>query len=124
MPAAQQIISSMKVISGEDGTDRGSRKIVQLKSNANFLRKKLKAAGCAVLGSEDSPVVPIMIFQPAKISAISRECFKHGVAIVVVGFPYASPAGEGEAFVFLRPTQRRTSSTLATCLQRPARSAT
>lgn len=87
MPAAQQIISSMKVISGEDGTDRGSRKIVQLKSNANFLRKKLKAAGCAVLGSEDSPVVPIMIFQPAKISAISRECFKHGVAIVVVGFP-------------------------------------
>ena len=48
---------------------------------------KLREAGCAVLGSEDSPVIPIMIFHPAKIPAISRECYKYGVAIVVVGFP-------------------------------------
>ncbi len=87
VPAAQQIISSMKVIAGEDGTERGQKKITQLKDNANFLRNKLREAGCAVLGSEDSPVIPIMIFHPAKIPAISRECYKYGVAIVVVGFP-------------------------------------
>jgi len=87
MPAAQQIISSMKVIAGEDGTTRGQTKITQLKDNANFLRNKLKEAGCAVLGSHDSPVIPIMIFHPAKIPAISRECYKYGIAIVTVGFP-------------------------------------
>ena len=86
-PAAEQISSSMDVISGEDGTTRGQEKILQLKKNANFLRKRLTAGGCTVLGSEDSPVVPIMIFQPAKISAISRECYRHGLAIVVVAFP-------------------------------------
>ncbi|UPQ98363.1 pyridoxal phosphate-dependent transferase [Chloropicon primus] len=87
MPAAQQILSSLEVVAGKDGTTRGQEKIQKLKDNANFLRKKLKAAGCAVLGSEDSPVIPMMIFHPAKISALTRECYKYGLAIVVVGFP-------------------------------------
>lgn len=31
--------------------------------------------------------MPIMLFQPGKIAALSRECLKRGVAMVVVGFP-------------------------------------
>jgi serine palmitoyltransferase len=31
--------------------------------------------------------MPIMLFQPGKIAALSRECLKRGLAMVVVGFP-------------------------------------
>jgi hypothetical protein len=35
---AQQIISAIKLMQGEDGTDRGARKIRQLKDNSNYFR--------------------------------------------------------------------------------------
>mmetsp|Transcript_13362 Transcript_13362/g.16628 ORF Transcript_13362/g.16628 Transcript_13362/m.16628 type:complete len:89 (+) Transcript_13362:1400-1666(+) len=41
----------------------------------------------SVLGEEDSPVVPMMLFHPTKIAAFSRECYARGIAAVVVGFP-------------------------------------
>ena len=43
--------------------------------------------GCEVLGDEDSPVMPMMLYQPNKISAFSRECLARHIAVVVVGFP-------------------------------------
>lgn len=87
LPACQQIISSIKIISGEDGTDLGRRKLDQLRENANFFRNKLRDLGCHVLGENDSPVVPLMLYNPAKIGAFSRECLKRNLAVVVVGFP-------------------------------------
>ena len=64
LPAAQQVISAMDVISGRDGSDRGHRKIVQLRNNANTMRRELEALGLGVLGSYDSPVVvlPLEIY--------------------------------------------------------------
>ncbi|PON77204.1 Aspartate 1-decarboxylase, pyridoxal-dependent [Parasponia andersonii] len=47
--------------------------------------------GFEVLGDQDSPVMPIMLYNPAKIPAFSRECLKHNVAVVTVGFPATSP---------------------------------
>jgi serine palmitoyltransferase len=76
-----------QVISGEDGTNRGRRKLQALRDNSNYFRMRLQEMGLRVLGHYDSPVVPVVMYTPAKIGAFSRECFKRGLAVVVVGFP-------------------------------------
>ncbi|KAL5173400.1 Long chain base biosynthesis protein 2a [Glycine soja] len=86
-PAAQQIISSIRVILGEDGSNRGAQKLAQIRENSNFFRSELQKMGFEVLGDNDSPVMPIMLYNPAKIPAFSRECLKQNVAIVTVAFP-------------------------------------
>jgi len=89
-PACQQVISAMKIIMGEDGTDIGQKKLTSLRENSNFFRRRMMEMGCHVLGDWDSPVVPVMLYNPAKIPAFSRECYARNLAVVVVGFP-ASP---------------------------------
>ncbi|KAI9120625.1 hypothetical protein K1719_007658 [Acacia pycnantha] len=86
-PAAQQIISSIKVILGEDGSNRGAQKFAQIRENSNFFRSELQKMGFEVLGDNDYPVMPIMLYNPAKIPAFSRECLKQNVAVVMVAFP-------------------------------------
>ncbi|KAJ4868065.1 Long chain base biosynthesis protein 2b [Raphanus sativus] len=86
-PSAQQIISSIKVILGEDGSNRGAQKLARIRENSNFFRAELQKMGFEVLGDNDSPVMPIMLYNPAKIPAFSRECLRENVAVVVVGFP-------------------------------------
>ena len=81
--AAQQIISCLEIIDSPEGRS----KIAQLRKNSISLRTKFIDAGCHVLGDLESPVIPVMIYHPAKIKYISRICLKNGVAIVVVGFP-------------------------------------
>ena len=83
----QQIISSFKVIMGEDGTDIGKRKLTALRDNSNYFRMRLMDMGLHVLGHFDSPIIPVMLYNPTKIAAFSRECLKRGLAVVVVGFP-------------------------------------
>ncbi|KAG0584097.1 hypothetical protein KC19_3G184800 [Ceratodon purpureus] len=86
-PVAEQVISALKVTMGEDGTDRGIRKITAVRENSNYFREELRKMGCEVLGDEDSPVMPIMLYIPAKIAAFSNECLQRNVAVVSVGFP-------------------------------------
>jgi serine palmitoyltransferase len=38
---AQQIISALRLLRGEDGTDRGKQKIKQLHDNANYFRYRM-----------------------------------------------------------------------------------
>jgi len=83
----QQILTSMGVIMGEDDTDIGQLKIKQLRDNSNFLRKSLIEKGFKVLGDQDSPIVPLMVYHPAKLIALSREALKRNIAVVVVGYP-------------------------------------
>lgn len=84
---AQQIITALKIISGEDGTNKGQQKLLALKNNSNFFRSEMKKLGLHVYGNSDSPIVPVMLYVPAKMAAFSRECLKRHVAVVVVGFP-------------------------------------
>ncbi|XP_026428872.1 long chain base biosynthesis protein 2a-like isoform X2 [Papaver somniferum] len=86
-PAAQQIISSIRVILGEDGSSRGAQKLASIRENSNFFRSELQKMGFEVLGDFDSPVMPIMLYNPSKIPAFSRECLKRNVAVVIVAFP-------------------------------------
>mmetsp|Transcript_15376 Transcript_15376/g.37231 ORF Transcript_15376/g.37231 Transcript_15376/m.37231 type:complete len:997 (+) Transcript_15376:181-3171(+) len=89
MPAAVcvQILASLRVIAGEDGTDIGARKLRQLRDNSQFFREGLEALGLEVLGHHPSPVMPVMLYQPYKIGDFSRLAFNRRLAVVVVGAP-------------------------------------
>ena len=87
---AQQIITAFSIIMGRDGTKVGRNKLDALINNSNYFRSEMKRLGVHVYGDYDSPIIPIMIYFPAKIAAFSRECLKRGVAVVVVGFPATS----------------------------------
>eukprot|EP00741_Cyanophora_paradoxa_P008201 tig00000025_g7936.t1 len=86
-PVCQQIITAITILLGEDGTDLGATKLAKLRENANFFRRGLKEMGCEVYGDEDSPVIPVMLYNPSKISSFSRLCLERNLAVVVVGFP-------------------------------------
>jgi serine palmitoyltransferase len=86
-PAVEMVISAFKVIMGEDGSTRGAEKIAKLRSNSNYFRAGLLELGLNVLGNWDSPVMPIMVFHPGKLQAVSRLMLERHIAVVVVGFP-------------------------------------
>ncbi|KMZ59378.1 Long chain base biosynthesis protein [Zostera marina] len=86
-PAVQQAISALRVISGEDGSNRGAQKLARIRENSNFFRSELQKMGFDVLGDNDSPVMPIMLYNPAKMPAFSRQCLQHNLAVVTVAFP-------------------------------------
>jgi serine palmitoyltransferase len=90
VPCVRMIISSLDVITGADGTDEGQKRITALRENSNFFRNRLKELGFRVAGDEDSPVIPMMLYHPAKIAGFSRLCLLENVAVVVVGFPATS----------------------------------
>ncbi|GJS49252.1 long chain base biosynthesis protein 2a [Tanacetum coccineum] len=105
-PAAQQIISSIKVILGEDGSSRGAQKLAKVRENSNYFRSELKKLGFEVLGDDDSPVMPIMLYNVAKLPAFSRECLKWNLAVVTVGFP-ATPLLLGRARICISAAHTR-----------------
>lgn len=121
---AQQIITSMKIIMGEDGTDDGKKRIRQLARNTKYFRRRLDQMGVIIYGNDNSPVVPMLSYLFSKcrwvskwklvnqvnqklklrslfliefsfcFSAIVRMLTTRGIATVGVGFP-ATPLMEG-----------------------------
>eukprot|EP01128_Nolandella_sp_AFSM9_P000925 TRINITY_DN11050_c0_g1_i1.p1 TRINITY_DN11050_c0_g1~~TRINITY_DN11050_c0_g1_i1.p1 ORF type:complete len:483 (+),score=136.75 TRINITY_DN11050_c0_g1_i1:116-1564(+) len=85
--AAQQVLSSIEIIMGDDGTDMGVKKIASLRENSNFFRNGLIERGFQIMGDKNSPVIPLMLYHPSKIAEFSREALKRNIAVVVVGFP-------------------------------------
>lgn len=90
----QQALGTFEVLTGEDGTDLGKQRIKALHDNSAFFRNALVDMGLAVLGEDVSPVVPVMLYQLAKMPAFSRAMLARNVAVVVVGYP-ATPLLEG-----------------------------
>jgi serine palmitoyltransferase len=86
-PIAQQIITSTTIIMGKDGTRDGEERIERLARNARYFRLRLKQMGFIVYGSDDSPVVPVMIYYPTKCGLWGREMLRRKVGVVVVSFP-------------------------------------
>ncbi|EDQ90948.1 uncharacterized protein MONBRDRAFT_20161 [Monosiga brevicollis MX1] len=103
---AQQVLTSMKVIMGVTGGDDGHRRIQQLADNARYFRQACKKLGFIIYGNDASPIVPLLIFNPGKISALSREMRKRGICIVVVGYP-ATPIVESRARFCLSASHTR-----------------
>ncbi|OWZ05398.1 Serine palmitoyltransferase, partial [Phytophthora megakarya] len=84
---AQQILTSLNIIAGLDGTDIGRKKLDSLRENSNYFRQKLIDMGVITLGDFDSPVIPVMLYHMSKVGEYSRECLKRNLAVVTVGFP-------------------------------------
>lgn len=66
-----------------------AQRINALRENGNFFRQRLKEMGFRIIGSEDSPVIPLMLFHPAKIAGFSRAALEENVR---ASLSLASPA--------------------------------
>lgn len=92
-PVCQQVLTSMGIIMGEKGHGEGVERIKRIKDNSIYFMRELRKMGFIVFGDEGSPIVPLMLFQPGKISRFSHECLARNMAVVVVGYP-ATPIHE------------------------------
>lgn len=82
-PIVQQIISSLRLLKGPEGHKR----ICQLADNTRYFRQKLVQMGFIVYGNKNSPVIPMLIYMPARVTRFNREMLRRGIAVVTVGFP-------------------------------------
>ena len=85
VPVVKQIYTSMRMIMGDYGND-GRHRIQTLARNSRFFAEELRRMGFIIYG-HDSPVIPLLLMNPAKIPAFSRELLERGIAVVVVGYP-------------------------------------
>lgn len=86
-PVLAQIISSLRVIKGELNPGEGKERLQRIAFNSRYLRLGLKRLGFIVYGADDSPVVPLLLFLPAKMPALSRMLYDMGIAVVIVSYP-------------------------------------
>lgn len=89
-----QIISSMKVIKGEINPGEGLERLQRIAFNSRYLRLGLKKLGFIVYGADDSPVIPLLLFLPAKMPAVSRMLYDMKIAVVITAYP-ATPIVSG-----------------------------
>ncbi|KAJ5561556.1 Pyridoxal phosphate-dependent transferase major region subdomain 2 [Penicillium sp. DV-2018c] len=82
-----QISSALRIISGELVPGQGEERLQRLAFNSRYLRLGLKRLGFIVYGHDDSPIIPVLLFNPAKMPAFSHEMLKRKISVVVVGYP-------------------------------------
>ncbi|KAF7589444.1 serine palmitoyltransferase component [Aspergillus hancockii] len=84
-----QIYSSLRLIADEDPfhPGQGIERVQRLAFNSRYLRLGLKRLGFIVYGHDDSPIVPLMLYNPAKMPAFSHEMLKRKISVVVVTYP-------------------------------------
>lgn len=86
-PVLAQINSSLKTITGEVRPGEGEERLQRLAFNSRYLRLGLKRLGFSVSGLDDSPIVPMMLYNVPRLPAFSRWLLERGIAVVVVGYP-------------------------------------
>ena len=86
-PVLAQISSALRIIAGELVPGQGEERLQRLAFNSRYLRLGLKRLGFIVFGHDDSPIIPLLLYNPGKMSAFSREMLKRKVSVVVVGYP-------------------------------------
>ena len=82
-----QIFSSLRIINGELAPGQGEERLQRLAFNSRYLRLGLKRLGFIVYGCDDSPIIPLLTYHPAKMPAFSREMLARKISVVVVGYP-------------------------------------
>ena len=100
-PIVQQIISSLQLLNGPEGRKNnhsslrnkflreilGRKRIDQLADNTRYFRRKLVDMGFIIYGNRNSPVVPMLLYLPARVARFNREMLRRGIAVVTVGYP-------------------------------------
>lgn len=82
-----QILASLKLINGELIPGQGEERLQRIAFNSRYLRLGLKRLGLIVYGHDDSPIIPVPLYNPGKMSAFSHEMLKRKISVVVVGYP-------------------------------------
>jgi serine palmitoyltransferase len=86
-PVLVQIASSLRLITGDLSPGQGEERLQRLAFNSRYLRLGLKRLGFIVYGHDDSPIIPLLLYNPAKMPAFSHEMLKRKISVVVVGYP-------------------------------------
>jgi serine palmitoyltransferase len=86
-PVLMQISSSLRIIAGRLAPGEGRERLQRLAFNSRYLRLGLKRLGLIVYGHDDSPIIPVLLYNPGKIPAFSREMLARKISVVVVGYP-------------------------------------
>ncbi|ODV60498.1 serine C-palmitoyltransferase LCB2 [Ascoidea rubescens DSM 1968] len=86
-PILAQIISSLKTITGEINPGEGEERLRRIAFNSRYLRFGLRKLGFIVYGMDDSPIIPLLLYIPNKMPAITRSLYKRGIAVVIVSYP-------------------------------------
>ncbi|XP_041986700.1 serine palmitoyltransferase 2 isoform X2 [Aricia agestis] len=82
-PVAAQVLEATRAIAAPEGQKR----VRTLRENTHYFRKRLRAMGVIILGHEDSPVVPMLVYTFSKMAGTVERLTERGVATVGVGFP-------------------------------------
>ncbi|KAG8530364.1 uncharacterized protein KY384_004866 [Bacidia gigantensis] len=86
-PVLAQISSALRIIAGDIVPGQGEERLQRLAFNSRYLRLGLKRIGFIVYGHDDSPIIPILLYNPAKMPAFSHEMLSRKISVVVVGYP-------------------------------------
>ncbi|KAH7049354.1 serine palmitoyltransferas-like protein 2 [Macrophomina phaseolina] len=86
-PVLIQIQSALRLIIGDLMPGQGEERLQRLAFNSRYLRLGLKRLGFIVYGHDDSPIIPVLLYNPAKMPAFSHEMLKRKISVVVVGYP-------------------------------------
>jgi serine palmitoyltransferase len=86
-PVLMQIASSLRIIIGDLAPGQGEERLQRLAFNARYVRLGLKRLGFIIYGHDDSPIIPLMLYHPAKMSAFSHQMLARKISVVVVGYP-------------------------------------
>ncbi|TID19019.1 serine palmitoyltransferase [Venturia nashicola] len=92
-PVLMQIKSSLEMIRD---SPEGKERLQRLAFNSRYLRLGLKRLGLIVYGCDDSPIIPVMLYNPGKMPAFSHEMLRRKISVVVVGYP-ATPLQSARA---------------------------
>jgi serine palmitoyltransferase len=86
-PVLMQILSALKIITGEIAPGQGEERLQRIAFNSRYLRLGLKRLGFIVYGHDDSPIIPVLLYNPAKMPAFSHEMLRRKISVVIVGYP-------------------------------------
>jgi serine palmitoyltransferase len=86
-PVLMQIKTSLQIIQGVVAPGQGRERLQRLAFNSRYLRLGLKRLGLIVYGHDDSPIIPVMLYNPGKMPSFSHEMLRRNISVVVVGYP-------------------------------------
>lgn len=86
-PVLMQILSALRIITGDIAPGQGEERLQRIAFNSRYLRLGLKRLGFIVYGHDDSPIIPVLLYNPAKMPAFSHEMLRRKISVVIVGYP-------------------------------------
>jgi serine palmitoyltransferase len=86
-PVLMQILSALRIITGELIPGQGEERLQRIAFNSRYLRLGLKRLGFIVYGHDDSPIIPVLLYNPAKMPAFSHEMLRRKISVVIVAYP-------------------------------------